>query len=200
MVYRIDGTYLENCNCDVACPCGASNLLLPATNERCTFLMAFRIGSGDVDGVDVSGATLALVGDTPGQMSDGGWRVGLVFDADTSEEQREALIGVFSGQMGGPPGIVAPLIGEMLGVDVAPIRYEEDGRRHSVVIGDMVDIEVEDFAGAAEGEVMELHHSMHPAGPTLALAQATRSRMSVFGIDMSAVGKNGHSSTFTWAA
>jgi hypothetical protein len=200
MGYRIDGTYLENCNCDVACPCGASNLLLPATNERCTFLMAFRIGSGDVDGVDVSGATLALVGDTPGQMSDGGWRVGLVFDADTSEEQREALIGVFSGQMGGPPGIVAPLIGEMLGVDVAPIRYEEDGRRHSVVIGDMVDIEVEDFAGAAEGEVMELHHSMHPAGPTLALAQATRSRMSVFGIDMSAVGKNGHSSTFTWAA
>jgi hypothetical protein len=200
MGYRIDGTYLENCNCDVACPCGASNLLLPATNERCTFLMAFRIGSGDVDGVDVSGATLALVGDTPGQMSDGGWRIGLVFDADTSEEQREALIGVFSGQMGGPPGIVAPLIGEMLGVDVAPIRYEEDGRRHSVVIGDMVDIEVEDFAGAAEGEVMELHHSMHPAGPTLALAQATRSRMSVFGIDMSAVGKNGHSSTFTWAA
>jgi hypothetical protein len=200
MGYRIDGTYLENCNCDIACPCGASNLLLPATNERCTFLMAFRIGSGDVDGVDVSGATLALVGDAPGQMSDGNWRVGLVFDADTSEEQREALIGVFSGQMGGPPGIVAPLIGEMLGVDVAPIRYEEDGRRHSVVIGDMVDIEVEDFAGAAEGEVMELHHSMHPAGPTLALAQATRSRMSVFGIDMSAVGKNGHSSTFTWAA
>jgi hypothetical protein len=200
MGYRIDGTYLENCNCDVACPCGASNLLLPATNERCTFLMAFRIGSGDVDGVDVSGATLALVGDTPGQMSDGGWRVGLVFDADTSEEQREALIGVFSGQMGGPPGIVAPMVGEMLGVEVAPIRYEEDGRRHSVVIGDMVDIEVEDFAGAAEGEVMELHHSMHPAGPTLALAQATRSRMSVFGIDMSAVGKNGHSSSFTWAA
>jgi hypothetical protein len=200
MGYRIDGTYLENCNCDIACPCGASNLLLPATNERCTFLMAFRIGSGDVDGVDVSGATLALVGDAPGQMSDGNWRVGLVFDADTSEEQREALIGVFSGQMGGPPGIVAPLIGEMLGVDVAPIRYEEDGRRHSVVIGDMVDIEVEDFAGAAEGEVMELHHSMHPAGPTLALAQATRSRMSVFGIDMSAVGKNGHSSSFTWAA
>jgi hypothetical protein len=200
MGYRIDGTYLENCNCDIACPCGASNLLLPATNERCTFLMAFRIGSGDVDGVDVSGATLALVGDAPGQMSDGNWRVGLVFDADTSEEQREALIGVFSGQMGGPPGIVAPMVGEMLGVEVAPIRYEEDGRRHSVVIGDMVDIEVEDFAGAAEGEVMELHHSMHPAGPTLALAQATRSRMSVFGIDMSAVGKNGHSSTFTWAA
>jgi hypothetical protein len=200
MGYRIDGTYLENCNCDIACPCGASNLVLPATNERCTFLMAFRVGSGEVDGLDVSGATLALVGDTPGQMSDGGWRVGMVFDADTTDEQREALIAVFSGQMGGPPGILGPMVGEMLGVEVAPIRYEADGRRHSVAIGDVVDVEVEDFAGAAEGEVMELHHSLHPAGPTLALAQATRSRVSLLGIDMSAVGKNGHSSTFAWAA
>jgi hypothetical protein len=48
------------------------------------------------------------------------------------------------------------MVGEMLGVETVPIRYEEDGRRHSVVIGDIVDIEVEDFAGAAEGEVMEL--------------------------------------------
>ena len=201
MGYRIEGTYFENCNCDVACPCGASNLVLPATNERCNFLMAFRVGSGEVDGVDVSGATLALVGDTPGQMSDGGWRVGLIFDADTTtEEQRQALGAVFSGQMGGPPGLLAPMVGEMLGVEVVPIRYEEDGRRHSVVIGDMVDIEVEDFAGAAEGEVMELHHSMHPAGPTLALSQATRSHVSAFGIDMSAVGKNGHSAAFSWAA
>ena len=200
MAYRIEGTYFENCNCDVACPCGASNLLLPATNERCNFLMAFRVTAGEVDGVDVSGATLAVLGDTPGQMSNGGWRVGMVFDADTSEEQRQALIQVFSGQLGGPPGLLAPMMGEMLGVEVVPIRYEEDGRRHSVVIGDMVNMEVEDFAGAVEGEVMELHHSMHPAGPTLNLAQATRSRVSAFGIDMSAVGKNGHSAAFSWAA
>ena len=200
MAYRIEGTYFENCNCDVACPCGASNLLLPATNERCNFLMAFRVTAGEVDGVDVSGATLAVLGDTPGQMSNGGWRVGMVFDADTSEEQRQALIQVFSGQLGGPPGLLAPMMGEMLGVEVVPIRYEEDGRRHSVVIGDMVDMEVEDFAGPVDGEVMELHHSMHPAGPTLNLAQATRSRVSAFGIDMSAVGKNGHSAAFSWAA
>ena len=199
MAYQITGTYFENCNCDVACPCGASNLVLPATNERCNFLMAFHLTSGEVDGVDVGGATLAVVGDTPGQMSEGGWRLGMFLDADTSEEQREALLAVFSGQLGGPPAMLGPLVGEMLGVEVAPIRYEEDGRLHSISIGEAVDIEVEDFAGAEEGEVMELHHSIHPAGPTLALAQATRSRVSAFGIDMAAVGKNGHSAAFTWA-
>lgn len=200
MAYRVEGTYFENCNCDVACPCGASNLLLPATNERCTFLMAFRVTSGEVEGVDVSGATLAMVGDTPGQMSDGGWRVGLLFDERLSDEQRDALTGVFSGRLGGPPGLLAPMVGELLGVEVAPIHYEGAGRTHSVVIGDMVDIEVEDFAGTQEGEVMELHHSMHPAGPTLALSRATRSRVRAFGVDMSAVGRNGHSAAFHWAA
>lgn len=200
MAYRISGTYFENCNCDVGCPCGASNLVLPATNERCNFLMAFRITGGQVDGVDVAGAKLALLGDTPGQMSDGGWRVGVFFDSETTEAQRDALLAVFSGQQGGPPGLIAPMVGEMLGVEVAPIRYEEDGRRHSVTIGDVADIEVEDFAGAQDGEVLEIHHSMHPAGPTLALAHATRSRVSAFGVDMAAVGKNGHSATFSWAA
>ena len=200
MAYRITGTYFENCNCDVACPCGASNLVLPATNERCNFLMAFHLTSGEVDGTDVSGATLAKLGDTAGQMSDGGWRVGMFFDTGVSEEQRGALLSVFSGQQGGPPGLLAPLVGEMLGVEIAPIRYEEDGRRHSVSIGDAVDVEIEEFAGVQEGEVMELHHSMHPAGPTLSLAQATRSRVSAFGIDMSAVGKNGHAAAFSWAA
>ncbi len=200
MGYRIEGTYFENCNCDVGCPCGVSNLLLPATSERCNFLMAFRVDAGEIDGVDVSGATLAMVGDTPGQMSDGGWRVGMIFDSRTTEEQRQALASVFSGRLGGPPALLAPMVGEMLGMEVVPIRYEEDGRRHSVVIGEMADIEVEDFAGSEDGQVMELHHSLHPAGPTLAMARATRSRVSAFGIDMNAVGKNGHSAAFTWAA
>jgi len=32
---RLDGTYFENRYCEVACPCSASNLALPATYERC---------------------------------------------------------------------------------------------------------------------------------------------------------------------
>jgi hypothetical protein len=35
MAWRLEGTYFENCNCDVLCPCGASFFVLPADNERC---------------------------------------------------------------------------------------------------------------------------------------------------------------------
>jgi hypothetical protein len=200
MAYRMSGTYLESCNCEVACPCGTSNLALPATYDRCQVLLAFHIDDGDVDGVDVSGATVAMLADTPGQMTDGNWRVGLFIDDSTSEEQRGRLQDVFSGAQGGPAGLFAPLVGEILGVEVAPIEFADEGRRHSVRIGDAVDIEVEDFAGAEEGTVMTLNGVGHPAGSTLNLAQGTRARISAFGMDIDNAGKNGHSAPFSWQA
>src|SRR6185295_17182158 len=150
-------TYFENCSCEVACPCGASNLVLPATYDRCHVVLAFHVDEGEVDGIDVSDKSVALVADTPKQMTDGGWRVGVFVDDRASEEQRGKLISVFSGEQGGPPAMFGPLLGEMLGVEIAPIEYVDDGRRHSVRIGDAVDIEIEDFAGAEEGSVMTIN-------------------------------------------
>jgi hypothetical protein len=200
MSYRMTGTYFESCNCDVACPCGASNLLLPATNDRCDVLLAFHVEDGEVDGVDVGGTTVAMLADTPGQMSDGGWRVGLFLDEAADDGQREALTAVFSGQQGGPAALFGPLIGELLGIEVAPIEFADDGRRHRVRIGDAVDIEVEDFAAAEDGDVMTLHGIGHPANTTLALAQGVRARIQAFGLDLDNTGKNAHSAPFAWQA
>ncbi len=198
MAYNLRGTYLENCTCDFPCPCSASNLAAPATYDRCRVLLAFHIGGGDVDGVDVSGATVAMIADTPKQMTDGGWRVGVFVDEGASEEQRGKLLEVFSGEQGGPPAMFGPLLGEMLGVEVAPIEYEDDGRRHSVRIGDAVDIEIEDFAGAEEGSVITLNGIAHPVGSTVALSRATRSSFNAFGLELDMTGQNGHSASFSW--
>jgi hypothetical protein len=200
MSYRMRGTYFESCNCDVACPCGASNLFLPATNDRCNVLLAFHIEDGDVDGTDVGGHTVAMLADTPGQMTDGNWRVGLFLDDTTSEEQREALSAVFSGAQGGPAGLFAPLVGQLLGVETLPIEYGDDGRRHRLRIGDAVDIEIEDFAAAEEGRVMQLTGIGHPANSTLALAHGVRARIQAFGLDVDNTGKSGHSAPFDWQA
>jgi len=198
MAYRMHGTYFENCNCDVACPCGASNLAFPATYDRCRVLLAFNVSDGEVDGVDVSGKSVAILADTPKQMTDGGWRVGVFVDAAASDEQREKLLAVFGGEQGGPPAMFGPLMGEMLGVEVAPIEFVDDGRRHSVRIGDAVDIEIEDFAGAQEGSVMTLSGIGHPANSTLVMAHATRSTIKAFGLELDLAGQNGHSAPFAW--
>ena len=198
MAYRLQGTYFENCNCDVACPCGASNLALPADNERCQVLLAFHVASGEIDGTDVGGTNVALFADTPQQMTDGGWRVGVFLDSAASEEQRNKLLSVFGGEQGGPPALFAPLIGEMLGTEVAAIDYRDDGRRHSVRIGEAVDIEIEDFEGV-DGTTMELHNFGHPAGPKLTIAHATRAKIDAFGIEIDNEGKNGHAAPFAWS-
>lgn len=201
MAWRIEGTYFENCNCDMVCPCSTSGLTAPADQDRCRVLLAFHVDSGQVDDVDVSGLTVAVAADAPALMSEGGWRVGVVMDAAASPEQAEALGAVFSGQLGGPMGALGPLVGEMLGLEVARIDYADDGRSHRVRIGDMVDIEVEDFVSPldATGRGVKVSGVGFPAD-TLAAGTAARSRVSVFGLDFANEGKNAFSAPFSWAA
>lgn len=202
MAWEIAGTYFENCSCDMVCPCTTSGLTMPADQERCRVVLVFHIDSGEVEGVDVSDLTVAVLADTPRVMADGDWRVGMFMDEAASEEQADKLGGVFSGQLGGPMELLAPLIGEMMGMETAPIEYADDDRQHRVKIGDYVEIEVEDFVPPQTpgGDISRLTGVFHPANSTLTIARANASQVSAFGLEFSNVGKNGHSAPFSWAA
>src|SRR5204863_6727646 len=116
----------------------------PADRKRCNALFFFHIASGEIEGTDVSELNVGMVVDSPPIMGKGNWRVGLVMDAAASEEQADGLGAVFSGQKGGPPAMLGPLIAEMMGVEKVPIEYADDGSRHSVTIGDGTESEIED--------------------------------------------------------
>ena len=200
MSWSIAGTYFETCSCDVVCPCTAS-LSLGADLDRCKVVLVFHITRGEVEGADVGGLTVAAVADTPKVMTEGNWRLGVYIDSAASDEQAGKLGGVFSGALGGPMEALAPLIGENLGAERAPIEVREEGLRHSVRIGDAVDFEIEDIVpfGVETGQPVRLTGIFHPAGPELTVARATRSRISAFGIEYTA--KAGYStSAFSWAA
>jgi hypothetical protein len=197
--WKIDGTYFETCSCELMCPCNFS-FDHGATYDYCRVTLVFDIRSGDVEGTDVSGRTLALVADTPKVMTDGNWRLGIFVDDGSSDEQLEKLTAVFGGRMGGPMGGLAPLIGEVLGVERAPIHVLEEGLSHSVRIGDAIDFEVEDIVpfGIETGEPVRLTGVFHPVASELTAAEATRSKISAFGIEFE--GKTGLSAPFSWAA
>ena len=148
----------------------------------------------------MSGRTLALIADTPKVMTEGNWRVGIFVDEDASDEQMDKLTAVFGGQKGGPMAGVAPLIGEVVGVERAHFDVVEDGLKHSVRIGDAIDFEIEDIVpfGIETGEPARLVGVFHPVGSELTAAEATRSSISAFGIEYE--GKTGLSSGFSWAA
>lgn len=200
MAWNLKGSYFESCSCDVVCPCTAS-LALGATNDRCNALLVFKVEDGAVDGTDVSGLAVVAVADTPKVMSEGNWRMGVFIDAAASDEQAEKLGAVFGGQLGGPMEALAPLIGEHLGVERAPIEVTHDGLAHRVRIGDAVDIAIEDVVsfGSESNEPVTLNGIFHPVGSTLTVSRATSSRVDAFGIACET--KAGFSSSaFSWAA
>ena len=201
MSWSVEGRYFENCSCDVPCPCTAS-LALGADYDRCQVVLVFHVDSGEVDGVDVSGLTVAAVGDTPKVMTDGNWRLGVLIDEAASDEQAEKLGGVFSGALGGPMEALAPLIGENLGVERVPMEFSSEGLRHSVTLGDKGHVEIEDVVsfGVETGEPARIVGIFHPVASELTIAKAGDSRLNAFGLQPALAGQSGFSSAFAWSA
>ena len=200
MSWNLKGTYFETCSCDLMCPCNMS-FDHGATYDYCRVTLVFNITEGDIEGTDVAGLKVAVIADTPKVMTEGNWKLGMFVDENASDEQMEKLAGVLSGQMGGPMAGLAPLVGEVLGVERAPIDVVEDGLTHSVKIGDAIDFEIEDIVpfGVETGEPVRLVGVFHPVASEFNAAEATRSRINAFGIEYE--GKTGISaSEFAWAA
>ena len=200
MAWKLRGSYFETCSCDLLCPCIVS-MDHGATYDYCRVTLVFDIREGEIEGTDVGGLKVAAMVDSPKVMTEGNWRLGMFIDENASDEQMEKLTAVFGGQKGGPMAAIAPLVGEVVGVERAPIEVAEEGLRHSVRIGDAVDFEVEDIVpfGIETGEPVRLTGVFYPVGSELVIAEAKRSEINAFGIQYE--GKNGLSkSEFSWAA
>jgi hypothetical protein len=200
MAWSLKGSYVETCSCDLICPCNAS-FAQGAVYDYCRAVLGFNIKEGEIEGTDVSGLKVVAIADTPKVMTDGNWRIGMFIDENASDEQSDKLQQVFGGQLGGPMEAVVPLIGEMLGVERAPIEINDEGLNHTVKVGNAIDFEVEDVVpfGSETGEPVRFQGSAHPAGPNLTIADTKRSSINAFGISYE--GKSGLSGAeFSWAA
>jgi hypothetical protein len=200
MAWNIKGSYAETCSCDMICPCNAT-FDHGATYDYCRVVLGFNIREGEIDGTDVGGCKVVVIADTPKEMTEGNWRLGMFIDDAASDDQAEKLGAVFSDQLGGPMEALGPLVGEVLGVERAPIEMGDDGVLHTVRVGDVIDFEIKDVVpfGVETGEPIRFQGMFHPVGSSLTIAEATRSQINAFGITYE--GKTGLStSEFAWAA
>ena len=200
MSWRLTGSYVETCSCELMCPCNLS-LDHGATYDFCRVTLAFNIRAGEVEGTDIAGRKVVLIADTPKVMTEGNWRLGVFVDDEASEEQFDKLIKVFGGQLGGPMGGLAPLVGEMAGVERARIEFSDDGLLHSVRVGDAIDFQIQDVVpfGVETGQPIRFDGMFHPVGSDLTMAEAKHTRINAFGISYE--GRTGLSkSEFSWAA
>jgi hypothetical protein len=182
------------------CPCNLS-IDHGATYDFCRVTLAFSISEGDVEGTNIAGRKVVMIADTPKVMTDGNWRLGVFIDDEATDDQFDKLTRVFSGQLGGPMAGLAPLVGEILGVERATIEVDTEGLRHRVRVGDRIEFEIEDIVpfGVATGEPVRFSGMFHPVGSDLTMAEATRSSINAFGIEYQ--GRTGLSKAdFSWVA
>lgn len=144
-VYDVQGRLLEVCNCDAICPCWVG---LDPDNGTCDSILVWAVDEGTVRGVDVSDRIIGLSVHIPGNVLAGGWKAVVYVDDRCDETQQEALLGVFTGQLGGAIADLAALIGEVVTVERVPITCTVEGGKGRIRIGDVADAELEPFQGA----------------------------------------------------
>jgi hypothetical protein len=200
MAWNLTGSYVETCSCELMCPCNLS-MDHGATYDFCRVTLVFDLRAGQIEGTEVAGRKVALIADTPKVMTEGNWRLGVYVDDGASDEQFDKLVKLFGGQLGGPMGALAPLVGEVVGVERAVIEVTDDGLRHSVRVADTIDFEIEDIVpfGVDNGQPVRFQGMFHPVASDLTMAEARHARIDAFGIAYEA--RTGLStSSFSWAA
>ena len=148
--WNLTGSYFEVCNCEVACPCV---FLSAPSHGECTVLLAWHIEKGRSGETSLDGLNVALAAHAPGHMMQVKWNVALYLDERANESQRQALTQIFGAQAGGEPAALGPLIGKVLGVRAVRIDYEAEGRRRSLRIPKIAEMEIAALEGQGGREV-----------------------------------------------
>jgi len=200
--WRVEGQYMETCNCTYLCPCISSNLAARPTEGDCKVAIAMKIDKGEKDGVKLDGLSFIVFMHAPKAMGEGGITVGLIVDERANDKQTEAISAIATGAAGGPMAALGPLVGRVAGIEKQPISFDAQGLKRTVKAGKLVDQACEGVPSPArQGEPIYLDNTLHPVNSRLALAKATRSRFHAFGIDWddSSGTRNGHFAPFAWS-
>ena len=121
--WNVKGDWFDTCNCSIPCPCTFAQ---PPTSGNCEGILAWHIRNGSYGDVRLDGLNVMAAGTFQGNIWDGKTKatMGLFIDERANERQREALQMIFGGRVGGWPGTFASFIGEVRGLEFAPIRFE----------------------------------------------------------------------------
>ena len=200
--WQVSGQYYETCSCDYVCPCLPGQMAVRPSKGSCTFAMAFQIDHGSYGAVSLDGLGFILLGFTPEAMGKGNWSVGVLADDRASAEQRDAIATIASGAAGGPMAALSGLVGKMLGVESAPIRFDRSGVKWSVKAGTFVDMAAEGVMGVNPNatEPLCLDNTGHPAANRFFLARASGSHVKALGLawDDATGQNNGQYAPFSW--
>ncbi len=196
--WRISGSYFEACNCEAICPCVVFS---PPTEDDCIVSLCWRIDKGRHGDTDLDGLNVVMLAAAKGNMKNGDWKAALYVDERASPEQTQALGAIFSGQAGGHFANLAPLIGEVLGLRPAHIELNDEGKRFSMRVGDVISCDGALIEGQGGGDVEVSGHPLAPVpGVAFKIGRSEGFRVGDYGFEVDVAGKNAFRADFAYQA
>lgn len=120
--WSFEAEYFTACNCDWGCPC---NFNAQPNGGRCYGWGVWQINKGRFGKTELGGARFAVYYDFPGPVEQGNGSGCAYIDSSATQEQRQALEAIASGEAGG--GIFElfgrQLVSNWLPTKFAPIEF-----------------------------------------------------------------------------
>jgi hypothetical protein len=121
--WKVSGDWFDVCKCSIPCPCEFAQA---PTYGDCDAVLAYHIRRGEYGETSLDGLNVLFLSYLKGNIWAGNTKltVYFFFDERANQQQREALNMIFTGKAGGFMAEIAKLIGDVRGIDYAPIRFE----------------------------------------------------------------------------
>ncbi|TBW57703.1 DUF1326 domain-containing protein [Marinobacter halodurans] len=153
--WRIRGFEYINCNCDFGCPCQFNGR---PTHGDCKAFGAFHIDDGHFGETRLDNLNFAVTFKWPGAIHEGNGDAQVFIDEGASQDQRDALMAILSGETSEPGATFFNVFASTLTHMHDPVfcRIDIDGdvdaRKATVRVGDMIESEGQPIINPITGQ------------------------------------------------
>ena len=121
--WKASGDWFDVCSCSIPCPCIFAQT---PTNGECEGVLAYHIRNGHYGETSLDGLNVLALSYFKGNIWAGETKFtgAFFFDEQADQQQRDALQMIFSGKAGGFMAEFAKIVGDVRGIDYAPIKFE----------------------------------------------------------------------------
>jgi hypothetical protein len=173
--WHLKADYVETCNCDYGCPCNFNGF---PTYGFCRALVLFSIREGNYGDTKIDGIDVIEAESWPKAIHEGNGTLQLYISKHANEDQRSALINIFTGKAKGEGqfALFAPTYKYILEPQYVDINKTINGKKSSFSIPGVMEVQVESFKNPVTGEEQETKIQL-PKGFIFKMADAAKSRL-----------------------
>ena len=153
VAWHVRGTYFESCNCEAICPCRRIDGVPGgrSTHGECQGILSWLIEEGAAGDLALDGLRVALAVRYHDDEEGSPWSFVMYVDARATAEQRDALVAIYTGALGGDALAHFPWAWKAsvrLAVRHVEIEVSHEPRRQWLRIRDHVTVRIRDaYAG-----------------------------------------------------